>query len=479
MKKRENVVLIVIGIILEAIVCAILGGSEAKLTLLIAVISIPIIMILIYVANKSYENTLLFAYFIVPLLPVGGYILLRLEILKYQWIYYIAVYILIGSLLFKNGLKNRFSFKNLKYKEKVIRSLLFILLIISCIFAYNKSTSFMIICLSFIPFSLINMILKGSIFNNKKEFYENILKALSLGAILSAVPDFAYFIISLLNGNNYRLFGPLGANALLAYTLILFILILSKWTNTKGLKNSWTILIVGFSMTISIQQSRGALVCLIFAFIFYIIFDIKNVLKYLSVFLIVGGLVFFNVSIRTDVSNDESVEDFQNAIVGNNEKINRVDNEIEKALFKLIESQSSNRQEIWKAGIQISNDYPLTGIGIGNYKYFFKEYANSNANYSDAHNIFLNMSSEIGTPFMIISLILILWIGFTSVFHYFKKKDQLIKRKYLGVGISIIVFIIFGNFTGVSFQATNEIYTFMPTFMILFFLMYRDYIEEF
>lgn len=479
MKKIQNIVFIVFGIIIEAIVCGILGGTEAKLTLLISVVSIPIVLVLIYFAKKSYENTLIFAYFIVPLLPLGGYILLRLELLKYQWMYYLAVYILIGILLFKNRLKDRFSFKNLKYREKVIRIILFIILLVSSIFAYDKSLSIMIILLSFIPFSLLNMILKGSVFNNKNEFYEKILKAISIGAILSSIPDFLYFTLSFLSGSNFRLFGPLGANALLAYTLVLFILVLSKWTNVKGFKNFWTILVVGFSMTISIQQSRGALVCIIIIFIFYIICDIKNILKYLGVFLIVGGLVFFNVSIRADVSNDESFEEFQNVVVGNNAKINQVNNQIEKALFKLIESQSSNRQAIWKAGIQISNDYPLTGVGIGNYKYFFKEYSNSNANYSDAHNILINMSCEIGIPFMMISLILILWIGFTSVFYYFKSKDQIIKKKYLSIGISIAVFTVFGNFTGISFQATNEIYTFMPTFMILFFLMYRDYIEEF
>lgn len=479
MKKKENLILIGIAIVLEFIICIVLGGSEAKLTFLAAVISVPIIITLIYVANKSYENTLLFSYIIVPVLPVFGYIFLRIGILEYQWILYITIYFIVGILLFKNGLKDRFSFKNLKYKDKIIRIILFALLVISSICAYDKRISFMILCLSFIPFILLNMIVKGSSIDNKKLFYKKILQAIAVGSIVSAMPDFAYFILSLISGGNSRLFGPLGSNALLAYTLILFVLVLNKWANTKGIKNNWTILIVGLSMTISIQQSRGALVSVILIFILYIIFDFKNILKYSSVFLIVGGLLFYNVTIRSDISNDAAIVEIKDVIVGDNEQDNDENNEMEKLLFKLIESQSASRQVIWKTGIELSSDFPLTGVGIGNYKYFFKEYSNSNKGYSDSHSILLNMSSEIGVPFMLLSLILILWIGLTSIFHYFKVKDKLLRNRYLSIGISIVIFMVFGNLTGIALQATNEIYTFMPTFIMLFLLMYRDCIEEF
>ena len=43
----------------------------------------------------------------------------------------------------------------------------------------------------------------------------------------------------------------------------------------------------------------------------------------------------------------------------------------------------------------------------------------------------------------------------------------------------ITVFILYGNLTGISFQTTNEIYSFTPTFIILFGLFYVDYVEEF
>ena len=118
-------------------------------------------------------------------------------------------------------------------------------------------------------------------------------------------------------------------------------------------------------------------------------------------------------------------------------------------------------------------------MGIGNFKYFYQEYSGSERPYSDAHNIFLNMSTELGVPFMILGMILLVIVGLTSLINYFKNKDNRLKKSYLALMTIAGIVLVYGNLTGIAFQTTNEIYSFTPTFIFTFILLYRDYIEEF
>lgn len=479
MNKKHLIVYFIMVFILEMCAIFTLGNSEAKLTFCAVLVAIPIALLLLYFAYSSYENTLLFSYFIIPLLPLGGYILLRVGLLKYQWLYYFFMIVFITLLLFKNNVLQRVDFKKIQIKDKIFKIILLALLLISSAFAYNKKLSFSILIVSFIPLILLNMVLLGSDIDNREDFNKKILKSVFLGAILSAMPDFLYYIISLVSNNNSRLFGPLGSNALLAYTLIFFTIALSKWATEKKIFNEWTIFIIGFMLTIGIQQSRGALVAVIAIFILYILFDIRNIFKYLVLFFILGGLVFSNVSIRPDVVTDESIGELQEVIIEDIKPIEKEEGKIEEIILNVIDSQSKTRQIIWKTAISITEDYPGFGVGIGNYKYFFNEYSGTNKSYSDAHSILLNMCSEIGIPFMCIALIYIIYLGIVAVIKYFKEKDKDVKRKYVSIGISLVIFMLYGNLTGIAFQFVNEIFSFTSTFMILFFIMYRDEIEQF
>lgn len=196
--------------------------------------------------------------------------------------------------------------------------------------------------------------------------------------------------------------------------------------------------------------------------------------------LIFGTILTYNVMGRADVAQDTTIQEAHEIISGNK------DQELEMnigstgdLIVKIIKSQSKTRQILWETGIRISMDYPYTGVGIGNYKNFYQEYSGSNRPYSDAHNILLNMSSEIGTPFMVISVLLILIIGFGALVQYFNRDKKNIKKNNIAIMAVIGVILIYGNLTGISFQTTNEIYSFTPTFIIIFMLFYRDYINEF
>jgi len=207
------------------------------------------------------------------------------------------------------------------------------------------------------------------------------------------------------------------------------------------------------------------------------IFDIKNWIKYSAVFFLVGAMVFSNVIGRSDVLKDINniVEKKENHI----SKDENIEGESIKDLsLEVLDSQSKNRQILWKTGIELSRDYKVTGVGISNFKYFYKEYSKSERPYSDAHNLLLNLSSELGIPFMLVSLILMIKLGWDMIMGYFKKNNEY-RIKYLAGGISLIAFFIYGNLTGIALNFSNEVYSFSSTFIILFMLFYIDCINEF
>lgn len=479
--KKSLLINIAICVILEVVLFLLLGGKAGLFTTILGIFSIPICIVLVNLMLISLENSILIFTFLVPMIPIVGYLMNRAKMLDYQWIVYTIFYIgtfliMVKHKVFKNINKNKLVIKN-----KIIKGLLIILLIINIIFAYNKQLSFMIVTLSFLPFIIFFFIIGSINLNDRNRFYEKILISFVLGCIISSAPDILQFILTWIKGNkNIRLFGPLGSNFMLSYVLLAYVLVLNKWVKEKGWKNIWTIIVVAMSFIISMQMSRGALLSFIAIFIAYLIFDIKNWKKYIVVFLAFGSILSYNVFSRSDVANDESIKELQDIIVTDNpDRKNLEDMQIGGVLAEIIKSQSKTRQILWETGILLTNDYKYTGVGAGNFKYFFDEYSGTNKGYSDAHNILLNMSSELGLPFMILSLLLIIIITIESLIKFFLERDKRIKLNYLSLVIIMGVILLYGNLTGMNFYNINQIYSFTPTFMILFVLFYRDNIKEF
>lgn len=475
---KNNKYYIILCIIMELIAISFLWGTEAKLTFIAVIAGIPIsIGIFIYMAS-SFENTILATFLSIYLLPIIGYFLNRIGMLDKQWIVYTLYYLLILALLIKNGLFKRINRDKNIIKNKILRVVILIMIIVNSILAFNKQVSFMILLLSFIPFIFLFYVIRTSSFTNKKIFYNKILEVNILGCLISLIPDFLFYIVSLLRGveqANNKLYGPLGSNAILAYSLLMFIIVLSKWAKIDGIKNRWTLYVIGYSLSIGIQRSRGALIAIFSTFILYLLFNIKNWKKYLIVFLFVGVMVSGNVASRPDVADEETITEIQNIIEEPQVSKKSTFNEVIK---KVLESQSKTRQVIWQSAIDITNDYKYTGVGMGNFRFFFNEYSGTTKSYIDAHNLLLNFSAEFGIIFTLIALILIVKMGIDSLVGYFKTKGKE-KLTYLSLGIMIAIFFIYGNLTGIAFNFTGEIYSFSSTFMILFALFYMDYINEF
>lgn len=479
--KKQVIIYLITLVLLEGILISLLWGSEAKLTLMLGMLSIPFAELLAFLMFSSLEKCIMAIAFSIPLLPLSGYVLLRIGLLDYQWIFYTVFYIISLIALIKNKVHKSIKFKNLIIKNKILRITLFILLIVSSCFAYDKQLSFMIVLLSFVPFSIFFILIKALDIENKKKLLNNVFLSIALGCIVSSIPDILYFILLWASGNKAsRIYGPLGSNFILIYDLIIYSVLLAKWLKERNLKNIWTVLVVAMSLIISMQLSRGALISFFAILIIFFIFDIKSYKRIIPIMLIFGTILTYNVMGRADVAQDTTIQEAHEIISGNK------DQELEMnigstgdLIVKIIKSQSKTRQILWETGIRISMDYPYTGVGIGNYKNFYQEYSGSNRPYSDAHNILLNMSSEIGTPFMVISILLILIIGFGALVQYFNRDKKNIKKNNIAIMAVIGVILIYGNLTGISFQTTNEIYSFTPTFIIIFMLFYRDYINEF
>lgn len=479
--KKVLLINIIICIILEAALFLALGGKAGLFTTAVGILAIPICIILVNLMLISLENSILIFTFLVPMIPITGYLMNRAKMLDYQWIVYSIFYIGTFLIMLKHKVFKNINRDKLVIKNKIIKSILIILLIINIIFAYNKQLSFMIITLSFLPFIIFFYIIGTINLRDRQRFYEKILISFVLGCIISSAPDILQFILTWIQGNkNIRLFGPLGSNFILSYFLLAYVLVLNKWVKENGWKNIWTIIVLTMSFIISMQMSRGALLSFVAIFIAYIIFNIKNWKKYVAVFLVFGGILSYNVASRSDVANDESIKELQEMIVADNiDRKNLEDVQIGGVLAKIIKSQSKTRQILWETGILVTNDYKYTGVGAGNFKYFFNEYSGTNKGYSDSHNILINMSSELGLPFMIVSLILLLIITIESLIKFFRERNKKIKLNYLSLLIIMGVILLYGNLTGMNFYNINQIYSFTPTFMILFVLFYRDNINEF
>lgn len=486
-KSKRIIPYLIAFLVLEIALIFMLKGSGARMTLVAGVTVIPVGLAIIYYMFSNFQNALLLSLFCIPLMPVLGYIMLRLDLLKYQWILYISFYIVSALALIRNKLISKINIKNIKTNNKYIKITLILLLVVNIVFAYNKLLSFMIIMLSFVPFITYMLIIKAIEPSERQKLMDKVLFSVSFGCLISSMPDLLFFFMNWMMGRRgIRGFGPFAGNYILVYDLIILVIALNKVVKYKSIKNKWNIILLGLLIVISTQVSRGAFFTFIAIMVAYIIFNFKNYKLYLPIFLIVTCLLGYNVMNRADVANDTSINEIKDILVNDKqheeleEEQEIIENVEDKSniLIKLINTQSITRQAIWKATLNITYDYPYTGIGIGNLQYFFDDYTTGKKGYADAHNFMLNMSCELGVLFMALAMLLLIISGVVEFIKFFKEKNSNIKLNRLSFVIICGVIFAYGNLTGIALQLTNEVYSFVSTFILIFVLFYRDVIEE-
>lgn len=96
------------------------------------------------------------------------------------------------------------------------------------------------------------------------------------------------------------------------------------------------------------------------------------------------------------------------------------------------DKSATGRITIWKGAMQMIKDYPLFGVGYGMFPYVISQYAEG-VGYVDAHNTYLILGAEMGTPALIIFLFILFLMIKNARWLYRTSKDKFIRAFALGV----------------------------------------------
>ncbi|MBU3126086.1 O-antigen ligase family protein [Clostridium tagluense] len=415
--------------------------KDSKTAILIYNISIPILPMQLYLLNRLNQNsigaTMYFVYFI---------------------------FLIIGIR------KEKFNFKkiNIKSKYGIVTIVYFFLGAIALISSLRSAYKFEAFRLTFI--GVIFMILYSLILicleTKQHDFYKKIILFLCIGVAISGIPDTFIALYSLiLSGENTHLYGVLGSNFMLGYTLMVlpFILIYAVNKEISGKYNAiYKLLLLVEIVNLCTQRSRGILGALIIAFVAIIIIDYKNYKKYLIVSLVILGCITFNVSQRGEMT--EITESIVNSGVPKVEGNTGSD----KGFFYQLGEQARNRSPIWSAAFRMIEDHTYVGVGPANFKYYFQSYAPElKKAYIDAHNIFLNVAAEFGVPFALVFFFS--WWGtmFKSLIYGFTKKKKYNKSIILPTFIGMTSLMAYGNVTGQAFITSKHPISVVPAFVLI------------
>jgi O-antigen ligase len=120
----------------------------------------------------------------------------------------------------------------------------------------------------------------------------------------------------------------------------------------------------------------------------------------------------------------------------------------ERAFSIVVPSENQTRLNLWKTTINISMDYPLTGIGEDNFDYYFEKYKVEGFydTTGHPHNDYLNVLVNSGIPglFAFLSMwAVIIWTGFKTVKD---STNPFLRELALGSTLAIIGFLVGGVF---------------------------------
>ena len=102
-----------------------------------------------------------------------------------------------------------------------------------------------------------------------------------------------------------------------------------------------------------------------------------------------------------------------------------------KSLFDFGETSNSQRIEIWKKSLVSISNNPILGVGIGNFPVVLGQNIQLSKAGSSAHNIYLQVASEIGIPALLTFLFLI-WLVLKQIYNKFIETHEQIYQAYFG-----------------------------------------------
>ena len=405
------------------------------------------------------------------------YIMNRLQLAGIGQVVYIAYFVIYLITMIREYKDGEFDFSRLMVKNSKISILYVILLIlaaISSIRSIHALEAFKLVLLSMVTMMTYSI---GMLCYKKKnkEFYKDILFYLCIGVTLSSIPDIIVTIYNLIfRQENQHLYGVLGSNFMLGYTIITmpFIVLyaLNKELSEKYNK-AYKLLLLIQIINFSTQKSRGILLTLSISFIIIFIIDKKNWEKYVLISIVVFSCMTFNVMHRWDVEQiSENIKIHSiGTIVSNKTKI-----------WDRLINQTKNRNPIWALALGMIRDHEYFGVGPGHFKYYYAQYGgNPKKLYIDAHNIILDLATEFGVIFTF--AFMIAWLGgvLKSVLDIVKNKNKnkdFKEFKWPGI-IGISCLLVYGNITGQSFISSVNPVSVVPAFVFTVVMILMIYSE--
>jgi len=122
------------------------------------------------------------------------------------------------------------------------------------------------------------------------------------------------------------------------------------------------------------------------------------------------------------------------------------------------ESMTSNadrsvnqRFVLWRAGVKMSRDYPVLGVGLGRFPEKIDQYtevALSEDDPRDAHNAYLLTAAELGIPAAMVMVVMLLWLAATTTVLYFRRRareDRALPLAFLGTWAATVSSCFWGS----------------------------------
>ncbi|MBI4063950.1 MAG: O-antigen ligase family protein [Elusimicrobia bacterium] len=138
------------------------------------------------------------------------------------------------------------------------------------------------------------------------------------------------------------------------------------------------------------------------------------------------------------------------------------------ARFKSAFQPNKNRDRIslWRTGLKVLEDYPLTGVGVAHMKtawpnYFQSEWkrymASGKEDWSDVHNLYLQQAGERGLPGLAVLLLLLGALTYRT--YRFMREDSKNRETHIAI-LGVLVAFLVMNATESAFQDTEVVFVF-------------------
>lgn len=458
-------IIIPIYLLVEIVIFMQIGRSNTFMMLSSLFISL-FILCSVFLMFKDFRTTLRIFAISIPLIPIIQYLLFRLNM---EWlggfiyVFYFVIFLLNSFRELKSGNINFRVFK--KNKSYLLVGIIYLILtilgILSVANSRYKLEAFNFLFLGFIIMIVFSIIII-SYTGEEKDFINDIIFYLCIGVALSGIPDtlIAFYTI-LTTGTNQHLYGALGSNFMLGYTIIALPFIV--YNSVNKVEDNKRYYMYNLMMFIEIfvlatQRSRGILLTLVVCFLLIFLLNVKKKLKYLLITGIVLISVTYNVTYRPEFNEfRETLKENPEVTVNIFSKNQFINNLLQ---------QTKNRRPIWGITFNVIADHPYYGIGPGHYKYYYLEYGGSvERSYKDSHNVILNIVVDLGIPFATVFFLSVFVLWLKAFIKGIKIKEIKEKKPLFLCCIGIMCFMIYGNITGQAFMTFVSPISIVPAFV--------------